>query len=159
MINKYVSHADDKHQAKQELDNVPYPFVMITQRMPPTKEHETEYDKKQRQMAYFHRSIVPEYAKEAGLTEDLAKAELQIKFARTAEILEDESGEFDVMWLEVDKLRIFEQGKQYYVLSLAGMDNATLAAFIEQCKYYLLAEYGIHVKEFINNNKNKKIKK
>lgn len=155
--NWYISHPDDLSTAKQELKDLPLPYYLMTVKATPEKIHENEWDKKMRQMSYFHRTVVPSYAEAAGINEDEAKAELQIKFGRCGEIKTSANGEFDVLWVEEDKLRVFEQDKKYYVLSIAGMDNATLAEFIENCKRYLLAQYGIQLRDFSKQYKTKEI--
>lgn len=147
MKHIYISHPQDLTDAFSSLKGLPLPYVLMAQKQTPEKYHEDEYEKKRKLMAYFHRTIVPAYAEQDGITEDQAKAQLQIKFARVGEITIDESGEYDVVWMENDKTRIFEQGKKYYVLSVAGMDNKTLRLFIDQCKRYLLTTYGLHLFE------------
>jgi len=145
--------------AISEINSIPYPFIIMAKSASPTKEHEDEWNKKIRQMAYLHRSIIPVYADCIGETEDKAKVELQIKFARTGEVMVDDSGAYDVTWVELDKTRIFEHGKMYYVHSVADMSNKEISDFIEQCKRYIYTQYGVHIGEFISNYKTKQIKK
>lgn len=154
----YINHGQDLITAMSEFKMLPLPFWLIGKPTTPTKDNKDEYEKFRKQMAYFHRTIVPDYAREAGVNEVEAKAELQIKFARVGEILVD-GGEYDVLWLEQNRLRVFEEGKYYYVLSIAGMNNKQLADFIEQCKHYLLTQYGVMVKEYNRDYKTKKIKR
>lgn len=156
MNERYISHPQDLSDAVGEIKNLRYPFMLVTTAMPPKKEHSEEWEKKQRQMAYFHRSVVAEYAKVAGITEEEAKYELMIKLSRVGEIKES-GGEFDVVWLEQNKLRVFEEGKRYYVQSIADMSNAELADLIERSKNYLLQYYGVRVKEYVRNYKTKEL--
>ena len=148
--NFYVSHPQDFTDAINEIKRLPYPMMLLSKQMPPTKEHADEHEKKRKQMAHFFRSVVPTYADCAGLTEEQARYELQIKFARCGEIITNESGEYDVVFLEKDKFRVFEQGKKYAVMSIAAMNNAEIAYLIEESKNYILMQYGVVVKEIIN---------
>lgn len=154
----YLSHSQDKADAFQELDYIPYPYMLMAKATVATPEQGDEWDKRKRQMAYLHRSVVPEFADCIGETEDVAKVELQKLFLRCGEIAIDEAGQFDVVWIDGDNLKVFELGKQYYIQSVAGLSNKELAHFIEQCKRYILMQYGRRVREFINNNPTKKVK-
>ena len=159
MIRKYISHPQDKIDAQNALNDIKYPSMIFVERMPPTKEHQEEYEKKQKQMAHFFRSVVPTYAKHAGVTELQARGELQIKFKRTGEIVIDETGAYDVVWLDGDKFRVFEQGKKYLVQSIGDMTNAELSDLIEKSKQYILQQYGVDVPEYKRKLKTKEIKK
>jgi len=157
MKERYISHGSDLNDAIGEIKNLRYPFMLITTKMPPTKLHGDEWDNKMKQMAYFHRSVVAEYAKVAGLTEEEAKYDLMIKLGRVGEVKQDESGSFDIVFLEEDKLRIFESGKIFYVQSIADMSNSELSDLIERSKNYLLQYYGLRVKEYVRNYKTKEL--
>lgn len=151
----FVNHPQDKKDAFDAID-APYPYKIIVQRLPVTPIHADEYEKRRKLMAYFHRSIVPEFSKAAGVSEVEAKAELQMKFCRVGEILVDETGEFDVMWIDTDRYFIAEQGKHYWVESIAGMSNDRLSEVVNNVKDYILQQYGVFVKDYINT-KTKKI--
>lgn len=155
---RYISHGSDLSDAIGEIKQLRYPFMLVTNAMPPQKQHhESEYEIKRKQMAHFFRSVVPTYAKCAGITEEQARGELQIKFCRTAEVLKDESGEYDLLWLEEDKFRVFEQGKAYHVQSVASMSNAELADFINKSKDYVLQQYGVNISNYTRKYKTKEL--
>lgn len=155
----YINHPQDLKDCYDTLKESVLPIFVYTDRAVATTEHSDEFEKRRRLMAYFHRSIVTAYADAAGLTEEQAKGELQTKFARCGEVEVDEAGQFDVMWLDEDKFRVMEQGKHYYVESIASMPNDRLSKFCNNCRDYILMQYGVHVKTFINNKiKTKKVK-
>ena len=57
---RHISHPQDKSDAKQELDKLSYPFILITKRGVPDKVlHPDEYEKRRKQLAYFNRTLVP----------------------------------------------------------------------------------------------------
>lgn len=153
----YISHGADRHNAEIEIRDIPYPYMLIVKRMPPEKEHTEEYKKRRKLLAYFHRGICPQYAEAAGITEPQAKSELQIKFARCGEVIISEAGEFDVVWLDEDRLRVMEQGKTYYVESVGSMGIDRLSEFCNKCRDYLLVQYGVHLQEFVDKFKTKEI--
>jgi sarcosine oxidase gamma subunit len=153
----FVSHPQDLKDACDDLKGLRYPYVVMSKSTAPKKEHKDEYEKKRKQMAYFFRSITPTYADCAGIGEEQARYELQSKFGRCGEIKQDDSGEFDVVWIEGDKFFVMEQGKKYLVHSIADMNNAELADLIEKSKNYILQQYGVMVKEFINNYKTREV--
>jgi len=160
MIKKYLAHPQDKIDAQNELNGISYPAMIFVERMPPTKENVDDYEAKRKQMAYFFRSVVPTYAKCTGVSEEQARGELQIKFARCGEILVDEdTGEYDVVWLDEDRFRLFEQGKMYNVHSVADMTNAELAELINKSKDYLMIQYGAEIEEKKRELKTKEIRK
>lgn len=76
---------------------------------------------------------------------------------RTAEIISDESGEFDVVWLEGDNLRVFEQGKQYYVRSVGDLSNPELSDLIDKSKNYILMTYSVQCPEHVRKGSDKSI--
>lgn len=151
----FINHPQDKKDAFDALD-VPYPYKIIIQRLPATPTHSDEYEKRRKLMAYFHRSIVSEYAMAEGVTEERAKIDLMLKFARIGEVVIDEVGEYDVMWIDGDKTYVAEQGKRYWVESMGGMSNDRLSEVINNAKNYLFTQYGIFAKDYINT-KTKKI--
>jgi hypothetical protein len=153
----YISHPQDLKDAIDDLKELRLPFMLLAKSTAPTKEHVDEYEKKRKQMAYLFRSVVPAYADCTGVTEEQARGELQIKFARCGEIIKDSSGEYDIVWLDGDKFRVLEQGKIFQVQSIASMSNAELSGTIEKSKNYILQQFGVIIKEFINIFKTKEI--
>lgn len=159
MIRKYISHAQDKYDAINELKGIGYPAMLVVEKMPPTKEHTEEYEKKRKQMAHFFRSVVTTFSRVAGISDEQARTELQLKFARCGEVIVEESGEYDVVWMDNDRLRVMEQGKMYYVHSVADMTNSELSTLIEKSKDFLLIQYGAEVPEIKRKIKTKEIRK
>lgn len=137
MKNWYVSHPQDRHDAKQQLDSVPFPYRLMTVTQKPHKGTD-EYEKWLNSNSYFHRCIVPTFSNLSGLGENEAKEELQKMFALVRD-LEDE----------------------HEVESISGMSLQRLVQFNENCQNFLIANYGEQADELLllNIGKTKKIKK
>jgi hypothetical protein len=135
-VDKYISHPQDLHDAKQELERLSFPFRVMSIAQRPTVGDGADAWK--RQNSFFHRGIVPTYARLSGLGEDEAKQDLQIRFACVAE-LKDE----------------------YEVESVAGMSNSRLAKLIEDCQQFLIMNFGERADELLTENqiKHTKIKR
>lgn len=155
MIERYISHKQDIRDLMTELSDKVLPLRVWYDKAVPEKTDTHEYAKRSRLMSYFHRTICVEYAIAAGVNEQEAKYELLSKLGRCEEIVVTEEGEYDVVWLESDKLRVFEEGKKLKVQSVAGMNNNELSALINNCKDYLLQYYGIMVTDFKRKYKTK----
>lgn len=151
----YLSHPQDIRDMCDDIKEKTLPLIVVADRAVPEKIHEDEYAKRSRQMSYFHRTICVEYATAAGVNEQEAKYELLLKFGRCEEIIVDENGEYDVVWVENDNMMVFEQGKKYRIQSVANMPNDELARLIQQCKDYLLQYYGVMVTNFNKKYKTK----
>lgn len=133
---KYVSHPSDKHEAKQQLDLLRYPYVLMAVSQRPTEG--TDEEKWKRLNSLFHRGVVPVYSRFSGLGEKEAKEDLQRMFA-----------------LVVDGIDYWE------VESIAGMSLQRLSEFIDNCQNFLVVNFGEKANELLLNNinKTKKIKK
>jgi hypothetical protein len=153
----HISHPQDFTDAINDLRGLRLPYILMAQSVTPEKCHIYEYGKKKRQMAYYYRSVVPTYAKCCGITEEHARSELQIKFARCEEVIKTEDGEWDIIFISEDKLRVIEEGKVYRVQSIADMSNTELSDLINKSKDYILMQYGTHVPDRILNFKTKEI--
>lgn len=156
MRERYISHGQDLTDAMSEIRDITYPYMLITNRMPPQKHHTDEYSKLRKQQAYFFRSVAKTLSDVAGIDEQQARCELQKRFLRCGEIITGEGGEFDVVWIE-GELVSFEQGKRYYIRSIADLSNAELAEFIEKSKNYILMQYGKACPEFVRDFKTKEV--
>lgn len=132
-----INHPDDLHQAKNELDRLPYYYRIMVVKHKPEKGTD-EYERWLRQNSFFHRAVVPTYSKLSGLGEDEAKTDLQRRFA------------------------LYREFPDYYeVESIGDMSNKRLAEFVEACVQFLAMEYGEIIDEMLvlNVNKIKKVKK
>lgn len=134
----HINHLQDLYDAINFIKNIKLPFRLYLVRSVPKKEHTAEYEKRRKQMAYFHRALCPTYAKLSGLGEDEAKSEFQRRFAC-----------------------VEEHADHFMVESIGGMNNERLAEFIENCTHFLAAEYGEIVDEMLvlNVGKTKTINK
>jgi hypothetical protein len=155
MTERYINHPQDITDLINELKDKSLPLQIMVMKAVPEKHHEEEHEKRRKQMAYFHRTICTAYADAAGVDEQRAKYELLVKFGCVEEIIEDESGEWDTVWLDNDKLRVFTEGKGYRIMSVGALANDQLARLIDQSKNYLLQYYGIMVTEFERKYKTK----
>lgn len=132
-----VFHSQDLKDAINLLEDIKKPYRIIAFPISPKKDT-LEHETKAKQMAFFHRGVVPTYSSLGGLTEQEAKEDLQCRFALVEE------------W-----------GDHFRVQSLSGMSIPRLAEFIEQCQVFLIQEFAVSASELLIKNigKTKKIKK
>ena len=157
MIEKYISHPDDKNQAKELLEGIRYPSLMILDTMPPKKEHNDEYDKKRRLQAYLFRTIIPTLSKHAGV--DYAESEglLRTRYLKAEEIIINSTGEYDIMWVDNENFHSFSEGKKYKTQSIGDLSVSELIEFIDNCKNYILRMYGVNCPTYQREFKTKEI--
>lgn len=121
MISKYVAHAQDKHDVKQELDKLNYPFILITKRGVPDKLlHPDEWEKRRKQLAYFNRTLVPLFRDLSGYSYKEAKDYLYTEFAL-----------------------ISERDGRCEVESMADMGMDRLSEYINDVRDFIITEFGV----------------
>lgn len=135
MFKRIISHPQEFHDAKYELGNLKYPYVLMASAVKPTKGSD-EYETWLRTNSFFHRGIVPAYSEASGLDEKEAKEDLQQRFAL-----------------------VREHEYSYDVESISGMSLQRLLQFCDKCQQFLAMNFGIIVDEQILINKTKRIKK
>lgn len=157
MIEKIISHPDDKNQAKELLEGIRYPSLMILDSMPPKKEHRDEHEKLRKLQAYFFRSVVPTLSSCAGC--DYAESEgiLRVRYLKAEEIIVNDDGKYDIVWVDGESFHSFTQGKKYRVRSIGDLSVPELIELVDSSKQYILMTYGTHCPEFIREFKTKEI--
>ena len=133
-----------------------YPYLLVTNSMPPQKINEDEYNKKRRLQSYFFRSVCTTLAECSGIDEHEARYELQKRYLRTGEIVESESGTYDVVWKD-EELKSFEDGKRYIVRSIGDLSVKELSELVDKSKNYILITWGVNCPEYQRKFKTKEV--
>ena len=132
-MNKHIAHPQDKADAKQELDNLKYPYRLLAIYVKPEKGTE-EYETWKRSNSFLHRGVIPTYSRLSGLREDEAKSDFQKRFACVA-----------------------EYSDYYEVESIGDMSLPRLNEFIEQCQIFLVQQFGEMADKLLANHGKTKI--
>lgn len=152
----YLAHPQDIKDMCDDLKERVLPMhVHADSAVPDKTEHPDEYAKRLRMMSYFHRTICVEFGKAAGVGEEEAKYTLLSKFGAVNEIVKSESGEWDVVSIVNGKMFVFNDNTHHEVRPISDMPNNELSEFINQCKDYLLQNYGVMVTNFNKKYKTK----
>jgi len=134
MINKYISHPQDKIDAQHELEKLKYPYRLFAIAQKPT--HGTGLEKWRAVNSFFHRGVCKTYSDLSGLDEKEAKSDLQVRYACVIENKDD-----------------------FEVESVGGMNLSRLIEFTDACVDFLILEYGTRADELLSKHRTGKTKK
>lgn len=132
-MDYYLSHIQDVHDYKKQLDHLRLPVRIVNASQRP--KDGSDADKWARLNALFHRGVVGTFSKLSGYFEHEAKEILQVKFALVADYPD-----------------------YYLVESVAGMSLPRLIEFIDHSQMFLAVEYGERADELLTENINRILK-